>query len=161
MFIVDEEDAELPEFKRRTDKTFEADIDKMLGLEVIVKRLENLNVTKAMGRDKVSPMVLKSCAGEWAKVLQIIFKKSYSEGVVPIEWGEANVTPLFKKGSKLEAANYRPVSLTSICCKLMEGILKDDLMEYFYENNLIAKQQHGFVRRRACVTNLLVSKQNF
>jgi hypothetical protein len=86
---------------------------------------------------------------------KLSLKKSYSEGVVPIEWGEANVTPLFKKGSKLEAANYRPVSLTSVCFKLMERILRDDLMEYFYENNLIAMQQHGFVRRRACVTNLL------
>ena len=67
----------------------------------------------------------------------------------------ANVTPIFKKGSKLEAVNYRPVSLTSVCCKVMEGIVRDELMWYFYENNLISKQQHGFVRRRACVTNLL------
>ena len=51
--------------------------------------------------------------------------------------------------------NYRPVSLTSVCCKLMEGIVRDELMVYFYENKLISKQQHGFVKRRARVTNLL------
>ena len=67
----------------------------------------------------------------------------------------ANITPLFKKGSKSEAVNYRPVSLTSVCCKIMEGILRDELMVYFYENNLISKSQHGFVRKKACVTNLL------
>lgn len=67
----------------------------------------------------------------------------------------ANITPLFKKGNKLEAANYRPVSLTSMCCKIMEGIVRDNLMIYFDENKLISKQQHGFVKRRACVTNLL------
>jgi hypothetical protein len=114
-----------------------------------------LEEAKAMGRDKVSPMVLKSCAKEWAKALQIIFNKSYNESEVPEEWRMANITPLFKKGSKLEAVNYRPVSLTSVCCKLMEGIVRDELMEYFYENKLISKQQHGFVKRRACVTNLL------
>ena len=42
------------------------------------------------------------------------------EGEIPKEWREANITPLFKKGSRLITENYRPVSLTSICCKLME-----------------------------------------
>ena len=67
----------------------------------------------------------------------------------------ANITPLFKNGSKLDAVNYRPVSLTSVCCKLMERIVRDELMEYCYKNKLISSHQHGFVRRKACVTNFL------
>ena len=65
------------------------------------------------------------------------------------------MTPLFKKGSKLEAGNYRPVSLTSICSKLMEGIIRDAILDYLYEEDLISARQHGFVRKKACVTNLL------
>ena len=65
------------------------------------------------------------------------------------------MTPIFKSESKLSAENYRPVSLTSICCKLMEGAIRDELMEYLYRNNLITEYQHGFVRKKACVTNLL------
>ena len=73
----------------------------MFELGLINKRLEVLDGCKAMGRDKVSSMVLKSCSEEWAKALQIIYRNSYREGVVPEEWGMANVTPIFKKGSKL------------------------------------------------------------
>ena len=154
VFIVDDNN-EMPAFNKRSNMVFEGDIEAMFGLESIEERLGRLDGAKAMGRDKVSQMVLKKCAKEWAKPLKIIFNKSYSEGEVPEEWRMANITPLFKKGSKLEAVNYRPVSLTSVCCKLMEGIVRDELMGYFYENKLISKQQHGFVKRRACVTNLL------
>jgi len=76
--------------------------------------------------------------------------------VVAEEWRMANVTPLFDTSeSKLEAVNYRPVSLTSVFCKIMENILRDELMGYFYSNKLISNQQHGFIKKRACVTNLL------
>ena len=90
-----------------------------------------------------------------SEALQIIFKKSFSDGETPEEWRWANVTPIFKKGSKLRAENYRPVSLTSICCKVMEGAVRDELMGYLYDNDLISKYQHGFVKKKACVTNLL------
>ena len=154
VFTVDDNE-DMPEFSKRTNAAFVGDLEKMFCLSELEKRLEKLDGAKAMGRDKVSQMVLKNCAKVWARALQLIFIKSYREGVVPEEWGMANITPLFKKGSKLDAVNYRPVSLTSVLCKLMEGIIRDVLMEYFYENNLISKQQHGFVRKRACVTNLL------
>ena len=63
--------------------------------------------------------------------------------------------PLFKKGNKLEASNYRPISLTSIVCKLMERIIRDEIMNHLLINKLIIKQQHGFVNRKNCTTNLL------
>ena len=154
VFTLDDND-DMPEFGKRTNVVFDGDLDKMFCLSELEKRFDNLDVDEAMGRDKVSHMVLKKCAKVWAIALQQILTKSYREGVVPEEWGMANITPLFKKGNRLDAVNYRPVSLTSVVCKLMEGIIRDVLMEYFYENNLITRQQHGFVRRRACVTNLL------
>ena len=70
--------------------------------------------------------------------------------------GEREKIPLiFKKGSRIEAANYSPVSLTSVVCKLIEGVIKDRFMDHLVNNELISKDQHGFVRKKAYVTNLL------
>jgi hypothetical protein len=67
----------------------------------------------------------------------------------------ANVSPLYKKGEKTVPANYRPVSLTSVLCKILEGIVRSKLEIYFYEYNLVTQNQHGFVRCKSCTTNLL------
>ena len=154
VFTVDDSNS-MPVFTKRTNEMCKGDVEVTFGIEGLEKRLGRLNEAKAKGRDKVSAMVLKSCAGEWAMVLLKIFQKSFDEGIVPEEWGMANIITLFKNGSKLDAVNYRPVSLTSVCCKLMEGIVRDELMEYFYKNKLISSHQNVFVRRKACVTNLL------
>ena len=74
---------------------------------------------------------------------------------MPGDWRRANVAPIFKKGSKSEAGNYRPVSLTSMICKVMESIIKDAVMEHLVFNKLIRSSQHGFMARKSCLTNLL------
>ncbi len=121
----------------------------------LLERLNRLDCSKAPGRDKVSQHILKNCSVEISVALEIIFNKSLNEGEIPDEWREANVTPLFKKGSKLSASNYRPVSLTSICCKIMEGIMRDRITSHLNKHNLISPSQHGFVLKKSCVTNLL------
>ena len=63
--------------------------------------------------------------------------------------------PIFKKGKKTAAENYRPVSLTCVCCKLLESIIKDDIMDHLSRNQLIRKSQHGFMKGKSCATNLL------
>ena len=65
----------------------------------------------------------------------MIMQKSMDTSVVPTDWKIANITPIYKKGSKAEAGNYRPVSLTSICCKIMESVIRDDLVEHLTSNN--------------------------
>ncbi len=85
----------------------------------------------------------------------MIFQRSMDTGGVPEDWKSANVTPIFKKGAKSEPGNYRPVSLTSICCKLLESILRDVLMEHLERNKLINQSQHGFMPKKSCGTNLL------
>jgi hypothetical protein len=67
------------------------------------------------------------------------------EGKVPREWKSATVVPIHKKGSKREAGNYRPVSLTSIPCKVLESVIKDRMMEHLISNSLIKDTQHGFM----------------
>ncbi len=81
--------------------------------------------------------------------------KSIVLGKVPSEWKHATVPPIFKKGTKGDPGNYRPVSLTSVPCKLLESIIKDKIMEHLLENNLIKDSQHGFMLGKSCATNLV------
>jgi hypothetical protein len=70
-------------------------------------------------------------------------------------YSDHHVTPIFKKGSKADPGNYRPVSLTSVCCKLLESILRDEMMDHLLANNLLNKSQNGFTPGKSCCTNLL------
>ena len=87
--------------------------------------------------------------------LELIFNKSIAESAVPQDWKDAFVVPIFKKGSKSIPNNYRPVSLTSVVCKLMETIIKNRIMDYLLENSLIRASQHGFLPNKSCPTNPL------
>ena len=57
-----------------------------------------------------------------------------------------NVTPIFKKGARHSPANYRPVSLTSVCCKMLEAIIKDEVVSHLERFKLIRPSQHSFMR---------------
>ena len=123
--------------------------------EKVKKKITGMRVTAAPGPDKISPRFLKDVADIVASPLCLIFRKSLSEGAVPEDWRRANVTPIFKKGSKADVGNYRPVSLTSVLCKAMEGILKDAIMDHLISNELLGQSQHGFLAGKSCLTNLL------
>ena len=78
------------------------------------------------------------------------------KGIAHVEWQEANIFPLFDKGSRNKSVNYRPVSLTSVICKLLETIIRDHMMDFLIKNNkLINPFQHGFLKAKSCLTNLL------
>ena len=70
-------------------------------------------------------------------------------------WKKANISSIFKKGAKNRAENYRPISLTSIVCKLMEKFIKQAIQDYLLENDLLSKKQHRFISGRSTVTQLL------
>ena len=82
-------------------------------------------------------------------------------GYVPPIWRTAFVRPVFKGGDSTLLNNYRPISLTCTCCKIMEGIISDKLLDYLFVNNSISKHQHGFIRRRSTCTQLLESFQDW
>ena len=77
------------------------------------------------------------------------------ESFIPYSRKLANVTAIYKKGTKKDPGNYRPVSLTSQVGKLMERVVKEEIMEFLEDNKLIRNSQHGFRRNRSCLTNLL------
>ena len=74
---------------------------------------------------------------------------------MPREWTAADVSPIFKKGEKYDAANYRPVSLTSVTCKVLEHIIAKHQMTHLEENNLLTDTQHGFRTKRSCETQIM------
>ena len=88
-------------------------------------------------------------------MLTEIFVSSLDTGEVPEDWRIAKVVPLFKKGSRDNSGNYRPVSLTSVVGKLLEKILRDRIYAHLELNNPMSDRQHGFVRGRTCLTNLV------
>ncbi len=121
----------------------------------ICRKIQNLRSEAASGPDGIGPKILQELHEELASGLAHIFTKSLEEGAVPADWKEANVTPIFKKGAKSKPENYRPVSLTSVSCKIMESIFRDAMTEQLQNCYLIKKSQHGFLKDRSCVTNLL------
>lgn len=122
---------------------------------LVSQKIERLNPNKASGPDKIYPKVVKELSEIIASPLSIIFNKSLQEGIVPSDWKMANVTSIFKKGDRTCAANYRPISLTSIICRLMESILRDAILDHLRSYKLIRPSQHGFMPKRSCLTNLL------
>ena len=90
-----------------------------------------------------------------AKPLAELFRLSIDSGCIPQDFRDAIVTPIFKKGSKSKVENYRPVSLTSIVGKMLESIIKEQIVNFVDSNNLIRDSQHGFTSGRSCLTNLL------
>jgi hypothetical protein len=149
----------LDEGSRSEGKIMSEDID--VSPEIIEKKLKELNPNKAQGPDGIPPRVLKELGMELARPLSKIFKKSIDTGIVPSDWRSAEVTAIFKKGTKSEPGNYRPVSLTCIVCKILESCVRDAIVNHFTENNLYAECQHGFRRKRSCVTQLLQVMEDF
>ena len=121
----------------------------------IAKHLKNLDPNKSTGVDLVSSRLLRECQEELILPLKLLFNKSMQEGIVPSLWKCANVTPIFKKGNKCEAGNYRPISLTSVVIKILERIIKDKITSFLDRHKLIIDSQHGFRNSRSCLTNLL------
>ena len=119
------------------------------------KAICKLRSDKSMGPDGLAPKLLLEAKDQISYPLCLLFKKSLQETVIPDDWKVATVTPIFKKGNRTKAENYRPVSLTSIVCKLFESIIRDNLVHYLESNALIINSQHGFRKGRSCLTNLL------
>lgn len=143
---------ELPDFPKRT----EFEVNTILVTEQKVKKkLLNLKTDKSQGPDGINPRLLKECNSSLSKPLAIIFQKSVDTGVVPIDFKCANITPIFKKGNRNSPGNYRPVSITSVPCKILESVVRDEMLDHLERNKLLSDDQHGFTKNKSCLTNLL------
>ena len=130
-------------------------LDIVINEDVVMKTLKKLKPGKSPGPDGLHPRVLKEAREEIAPGLTIIFQASINRGVLPDEWLCANVSPIFKKGKKHIAGNYRPVSLTCIACKMLESIIREVVMNFLKTNKLLSDKQFGFLSGRSCTLQLL------
>ena len=88
-------------------------------------KIRRLRRGAAAGPDQLGAQLLQELVDVISSPLATVMRKTLEEGSVPDDWRTANVTPIFKKGARHSPANYRPVSLTSVCCKMLEAIIKD------------------------------------
>ena len=120
--------------------------------DLVRSALLSINPNKACGTDNVSARVIAECAQELVTPLTKICAVSVRSGVFPERWKQANIIPIFKKGDKKQANNYRSVSLLSLFGKTLERVVYDQL--YRHVSPVLCAEQHGFIPRRSCVTNL-------
>ena len=123
--------------------------------ELVAKKIKAMKDNKSPGVDGIPPKLLMETVEQISIPLARVFNLSLTEGVVRFEWKEANIIPLFKKGSRNKSENYRPVSLTSVICKLLERLIKDHMVEFLVKHKLLNSSQHGFLKARSCLTNML------
>ena len=119
--------------------------------------MSQLNISKAMDPDKIHAWILKEGRYGLYKPLSMLYNLSLKCGKLPTDWKQAIVTPIFKKGCRHDPNNYRPVSLTSQVCKVLEFFVSSSITNFLTQNNLITQHQHGFTRGRSCLTNLLTA----
>ena len=127
-----------------------------ISINGILKLLYNLKPGKAAGPDKIRPLILKELRVELVPIIKVIFERSLETGKLPTDWCKANVTPIYKKGDKSLASNYRPISLTCILCKVLEHILASNIVRHLDGQGLMYDLQHGFREKRSCETQLIM-----
>ena len=105
--------------------------------------------------DQLPAYLLKRIALPAALPLSIIFNDSLTSGQLPDAWKSAIICPIYRKGSKSKAESYKPVSLTSVVCKILETMLKKHIMSFLMKEQLLSSEQHGFMPRKLTVTQLV------
>lgn len=123
----------------------------------VTKLLSSLNPHKATAPDSIPARLLKETAKEITPALSLIFQASTNQGKIPSDWKTAVVAPVFKKGDRGQPSNYRPISLTSICCKIMEHIIHSSVLSHLEKYNILSDEQHGFRKKRSCETQLVLT----
>ncbi|VDI00005.1 Hypothetical predicted protein [Mytilus galloprovincialis] len=127
-----------------------------IGTDLVLKHLQKIK--KRINHPALiilHPRLLFEVKEGIAEPLGIIFSQSLTQKVVPKDWKSALVSAIFKKGNKSQAKNYRPVSLTSVVCKIMEKIIREHIINYMKENKLFSNKQYGFISERSTSLQLL------
>jgi len=123
-----------------------------------VLKLLNCTMHKAtQSPDTIQARFLKEMANEIAPAITYIFQLSLQQGKVPKDWLDAHIVPVYKKGDKNTASNYRPVSLTCILCKTMEHTIQSNILKHLDKYKILTDAQHGFRAKRSCETQLIIT----
>ena len=123
----------------------------------MAKLLKNLETKKLVVLIKFQIYMLKECSKELASIMSSIFQLSLDNGTLPEDWRNANISPIFKKGDRHTAANYRSVSLTCVCCKMLEHIICCHIMNRLEHYKILTNLQHGFRSGHSCASQLIIA----
>ena len=125
----------------------------------IEKLLRNSKPNKSSGPDNIPAKFLKETAEELAPALTLLFQASMTQSQIPADWRHARVSPLYKSGKndRSKPANYRPISLTCLICKVMEHVVCSHLMGHLDTHKVLNDSQHAFRKGRSCETQLILT----
>ena len=152
--FTEEDTSNIPDIPPKTLRS--SPLDKFTVTEEDVnKALKSLRTDKSPGIDDIHPRPLKELADVLSKPITMIFHKSLQTAQLPRNWLDAVIAPIFKKGQRCLAENYRPVSLLCIISKILESIITPQIVNHIKNNHLACSQQHGFTKGRSTTTNLL------
>lgn len=104
----------------------------------------NLDDRKATGPDELPCAFLRRYWQWVAEYLCIIYRVSLTTSALPDDWRCARIKPVFKGGNREDVNCYRPISLTSTCCKIMEHCIYKYISEFLYDRQVLNANQHGF-----------------
>lgn len=131
-------------------------ISDILFTETSVRRaIKRLKLHSTGGPDEIPPIFYRNCINVLSRPLSLLFSCCFTSNYLPPIWLTANIVPIFKKGERTDANNYRPIALTCTVCKLMESVIKDQLLSYLLNNKLISRHQHAFIINHSTASNLI------
>ena len=139
--FTQERRAELPGIAVGTAVPELCDVD--ITPERIEQKLIALHPGSAPGPDEIHPRVLREARKALSSPLSLLYRKSLDAGRVPRDWtlGRMALAPIFKKGDRRDPGNYRAVSLTAVPCKVLESLIRDELMQHLLESRLLSHCQ--------------------
>ena len=108
-----------------------------------------------MGPGDLHPKFLKECASVLSKPLLILFNKSIETGELSSDLKRSIITLSFKKDDRRKPENYHPIYLTSQVIKILQKCFRRKIVDCFTKEKIMDKEQHGFLERKSCLTNLL------
>ena len=123
--------------------------------ESIIDAISKIASDSASGPDGIPVILLKNCAPELCEPIRLLWSESFELGRVHSYYKQAHISPLYKKGDRAKAVNYRPVALTSHIVKIYERIVREKMVKFIEQNSLLCENQHGFRSGRSCLTQLL------
>ena len=130
--------------------------DLVISEDEVINQLKLLDNSKPPGVDGVSPKILKELTSSISSPLTKLFNLSLRLQQLPDVWMEALITPIFKnKGSAQDITNYRPISITSVICKVLEKIIFKHLYNFALDNEILYKYQSGFQPNDPTVNQLV------
>jgi hypothetical protein len=116
--------------------------------------LDKINTKKPAGPDGIPNVFLRQCSSSISYPLYVLFRESLKKGCFPERWKESYIIPVFKKGDKSDVKNYRPICILSAMPKFFESVVLHYITPQM--GRLINQAQHGFVKGRSTLTNLMI-----